>query len=116
LTGGRRHGLATQKNPLIADTIAKVADLAATWEASERKRSSESKVDRRVFDIFKTKNGSRLFVDRQVRGELEAEEIRDRRIAALTPQDLRDGYWYEITLNDTLQQKDSGKARGGTGP
>jgi len=81
-------------------------------------RTSESKADRRVFDIFKTKGGSRLFVDRQIRGELEAEEIRDRRIAALTPQDVRDGYWYEIALSETaatLRQKDSGKARGGTG-
>jgi len=43
---------------------------------------------------------------------VEAEEIRDRRIAALTPQDVRAGYWYEIVLSDTagpLHQKDSGK-------
>ena len=81
-------------------------------------RTSESKVDRRVFDIFKTKSGNRLFLDRQVRGEVEAEEIRDRLKAALTPQDVRDGYWYEIALSHTpapFHQKDSGKTRGGTG-
>jgi hypothetical protein len=83
-------------------------------------RNSESRAaaEQRVFDLFKTRNGSRLFMDRQARGALKAEEIRDRRIALLTPQDVRDGFSYEIAPSDTpapLRQKDNGKARGGTG-
>jgi len=46
--------------------------------ASEPMRTNESKADRRVFDIFKTKGGSRLFIDRQVCGELDADGPRIR--------------------------------------